>query len=52
MLNVTNAAIIGLLDVDADFDDLDSKLDLRGKQINATVEDIIPTQADDEHMMA
>jgi hypothetical protein len=52
MLNVTNAAIISLSDVDAGFDDLKSKLDLRGKQINATVEDIIPMQADNEHMMA
>jgi hypothetical protein len=51
MLNVTNAAIIGLSNVDDGFDDLKSKLDLRGKRINATVEDIIPTQADDEHMI-
>jgi hypothetical protein len=51
ILNVTNAAIIGLTKIDAGFDDLKSKLDLRGKRVNATVGDIIPTQADDEHMM-
>jgi hypothetical protein len=51
ILNVTNAAIIGLSNVDAGFDNLKSKLDLRGKRIKATVEDIMPTRADDEHMM-
>ena len=52
ILNVTNAAIIGLSNVDAGFDNLQSRLDLHRKRINATVEDILPTQADDEHMMA
>jgi hypothetical protein len=52
MLNVTNAAVIGLTNVDPNFTNLKAKLDLRGKRINATVEDILPTSADEDHLMA
>jgi hypothetical protein len=52
MLNVTNAAVIGLSNVEPGFDNLKSKFDLRGKQINAMVTDILPTQDDDKFMMA
>jgi len=52
MLNITNAAVIGLSNVDPSFTDLRAKLDLRGKRINATVEDILPTPANEDHLMA
>jgi hypothetical protein len=42
MLNVTNAAVIGLTNVDLNFTNLKAKLDFRGKRINATGEDILP----------
>ena len=51
ILNVTNAAVISLSNVKPGFDDLKSKLDLRGKWANATIEDILPTRDDDQHMM-
>ena len=51
MLNVTNVVVISLSNVEPGFDDLKSKLDLHGKQANTTVEDILPTQEDDKHMM-
>jgi hypothetical protein len=51
MLNVTNAVVISLSNVEPGFDDLKSKLDLYGKRANATVEDILPTQEDDERMV-
>jgi hypothetical protein len=43
--------VISLSNVEPGFDDLKSKLELRGKWANATVEDILPTREDDEHMM-
>jgi hypothetical protein len=52
MLNITNAAVIGLSNIDPSFADLKAKLDLRGKRINTTVEDILPTPADEDHLMA
>jgi len=52
MLNITNAAVIGLSNVDPSFTDLQAKLDLQGKCINATVEDILPTPANKDHLMA
>jgi hypothetical protein len=51
ILNVTNAAVISHSNVKPGFDDLKSKLDLRGKWANATIEDILPTRDNDEHMM-
>jgi hypothetical protein len=52
MLNITNAAVIGLSNIDPSFVDLKTKLDLRGKRVNTTVEDILPTPADEDHLMA
>ena len=52
MLNITNAAVIRLSNVDPGFADLKAKLDLRRKRINATVEDILPTPSDEDHLMA
>jgi len=51
ILNVTNAAVIGLSNVEDGFDNLKSKLDLRGKRAQATINDILPTREDDERMM-
>jgi hypothetical protein len=42
----------GLSNVDPSFTDLQAKLDLQGKCINATVKDILPTPADEDHLMA
>ena len=51
MLNITNAAVIGLGDVNPKFSDLKAKLDLRGQRKNATVEEILPTLADEDFLM-
>jgi hypothetical protein len=42
ILNVTNAAVIGLSNVEDSFDNLKSKLNLCGKSAQATINDILP----------
>jgi hypothetical protein len=50
MIHATNVAFFALRDVDPTAEDLQSKLDLRGQRKKATVEDILPTNDDDNHM--
>jgi len=55
MLNVTNAAILRLDDIDFDHDEaknLKARLDLRGKRSEATANDLKPTVEDASHMEA
>lgn len=50
MIHATNVALFALKDVDPAAQDLKPKLALRGQRKRATVEDILPTNDDDEHM--
>jgi hypothetical protein len=50
MIHATNVAFFALKNVDPAAEDLKAKLDLRGERKKATVEDILPTPEDDEHM--
>ena len=53
MIHATNCTIIAIDEDDLDIkeaEDLKAKLDLRGKRVNATFEDITPDKSDDEHI--
>ena len=53
MIHATNCAIIAIDEENLDAkeaEDLKAKLDLRGKRVNATFEDITPDKSDDEHI--
>ncbi|KAJ7670670.1 hypothetical protein DFH06DRAFT_1369657 [Mycena polygramma] len=50
MIHATNVAFFALEGVDPAAENLKSKLDLRGERRHATVEDILPTNDDDDHM--
>jgi hypothetical protein len=50
MIHATNSAIIAINGVEDNAEDLAAKHALRGKRVNATFEDILPTNKDDVHM--
>ena len=50
MIHATNSAIIAINGVEDNAEDLAAKHALRGKRVNATFEDILPTNEDDVHM--
>ncbi|KAJ7648633.1 hypothetical protein DFH06DRAFT_1095419 [Mycena polygramma] len=50
MIHATNVAFFALDGVDLAAENLKSKLDMRGGRRRATVEDILPTNDDDDHM--
>ena len=50
MIHATNSAIIAINGVEGNAEDLAAKHALRGKRVNATFEDILPTNKDDVHM--
>jgi len=50
MIHATNSAIIAINSIEGNAEDLAAKHALRGKHVNATFEDILPTKEDDMHM--
>jgi hypothetical protein len=51
MIHATNSAVIAIDGVEGDAEDLAAKHALRGKRVNAEIEDILPTKEDDAHMV-